>query len=297
MYAAFMKRIGLALAVLLLVARAGADETQATASYEAKQWHRCAEQWMDVASHSHGDTASNAFYNVACCRALDHDANGAFAALARAQAAGLHELEHVREDADLVSLHGDARWEKLLVGIRANLDAFEKTFGDPSLRRELLALSNEDQGARNALIQSKFKDEAARTRVRAIDTRSTARMKQVVARYGWPGYRLVGKDGANAAWLLVQHADRDPAFQKLCVAQMERAVKLGDADSANWAYLVDRVAVAENRKQVYGTQFDGHQQPLPIEDEAHVDQRRKSVGLSTMAEYRKSMLEVYGEGH
>jgi hypothetical protein len=74
---------------------------------------------------------------------------------------------------------------------------------------------------------------------------------------------------------------------------MDVAVKAGDASAKEWAYLVDRVAVAENRKQTYGTQFDG-QEPFPIDDEAHVDQRRKAVGMGTLAEYRKKLLEVFG---
>ncbi len=38
------------------------------------------------------------------------------------------------------------------------------------------------------------------------------RMREIVARVGWPGRRMVGDDGASAAWLLVQHSDTDPGF-------------------------------------------------------------------------------------
>ena len=53
--------------------------------------------------------------------------------------------------------------------------------------------------------------------------RNTARMKGIVDEHGWPGRSLAGEDGANAAWLLVQHADADPAFQERCLALMEAA--------------------------------------------------------------------------
>ncbi len=119
-------------------------------------------------------------------------------------------------------------------------------------------------------------------------------MKEIVAQHGWPTRSLVGKDGAAGAWLLVQHADLDVPFQKLCLAKMEPLVKTGEVEPKNWAYLVDRVAVAEKRKQVYGTQFDGQRRPRPIEDEAHVDERRKSVGLGTLDEYKREMMRVYG---
>ncbi len=102
-------------------------------------------------------------------------------------------------------------------------------------------------------------------------------------------------DGAHAAWLLVQHADRDPAFQKECLEKMKQGVSRGEVSAKDVAYLVDRVAVAENKKQVYGTQFKGkgkEMMPQPIEDEQHVDERRKSVGLPSMAEYKKQMDEM-----
>lgn len=38
-------------------------------------------------------------------------------------------------------------------------------------------------------------------------------MKAIVEAHRWPGRILVG-DGAQAAWLLVQHTDRDPAFSE-----------------------------------------------------------------------------------
>jgi hypothetical protein len=64
-------------------------------------------------------------------------------------------------------------------------------------------------------------------------------------------------------------------------------------DDASWrhvAYLTDRVLVAEGHPQIYGTQFkpeNGHMVPFPIQDEEHVDERRKEVGLSSLEEYRQ----------
>jgi uncharacterized protein DUF6624 len=129
-----------------------------------------------------------------------------------------------------------------------------------------------------------------------LDARNTARMKQIVSRYGWPGRSLVGEEGADAAWLLVQHADRDLAFQKECLAKLQAAFRAGEASGQNVAFLEDRIAVAEGRLQTYGTQFQGkgaELAPAPIEDQAHVDERRKSVGLNSMAEYEKEMLDAY----
>jgi hypothetical protein len=54
--------------------------------------------------------------------------------------------------------------------------------------------------------------------------------------------------------------------------------------------------MGEGKKQLYGTQFtlkDGEFIPSPIEDEANIDKRRKEVGLDTLAEYTKTIREVY----
>lgn len=168
--------------------------------------------------------------------------------------------------------------------------------GDESLRRELLKMVKEDQDARKAILKTPSPDAPARRKITVIDRKNTARLKEIVNKHGWPGKSLVGDDGAHAAWLLVQHADRDHEFQKRCLTLLQRAVKTREASAADLAYLTDRVLVAEKKKQIYGTQFrtvDGKMKPYPIADEKNVDSRRKEVGLPTLAEYRKTMEEVY----
>jgi hypothetical protein len=164
--------------------------------------------------------------------------------------------------------------------------------GNAALRRELIALGTVDQAAREAF-RAGCDEEEVWARIEAVDQKTTARMKEVVAAHGWPGKTLVGKDGAQAAWLLVQHADRDVAFQRMCLGLMEQAMRDGEAEPASYAYLVDRVAVNEGRKQTYGTQFAALDTPRPIEDEANVDERRKAVGLDSLESYRRQMAEVF----
>ncbi len=198
---------------------------------------------------------------------------------------------------------GRNAWGAVLVGLFAvgwGLPAVRG--GEPAagrndeLRQELLRMRDEDQAARKALIGGKSTDPALVGKVEAIDRKDTARMKEIIDKYGWPGKTLAGDDGAQAAWLLVQHADRDREFQKRCLPLLKEAVKKGEASAKNLAYLTDRVLVGEGKKQVYGTQFKeegGVLKPQPIEDEAHVDERRKEVGLGTLAEYRKQLEEAY----
>jgi hypothetical protein len=266
----------------------------ANEAYESGQWARCAELYAALADAGSGKPADN-YYNAACCHARGGNTDAAFAMLDRSIASGLRDDAHLARDTDLASLRGDARWSKSVAAVKAARDAEESKVGDPALRRELLALVEEDQAARQALIASKGPpDKAVQERVAAADRASTLRMKAVVAKHGWPGKKLVGEEGANAAWLLVQHADLDRDFQKLCLPLLEKAVAAGDAEPRHFAYLHDRVAVAESRPQRFGTQYrEG--KPAPIEDEARVDERRKQVGLGTMAEYDQQMRARYGD--
>src|SRR5579859_1788714 len=114
-----------------------------------------------------------------------------------------------------------------------------------ALRAELLRRMDKDQAARHA------RDMVA---VAAADADNLPWLKQLVAEHGWPGASMVGTDGAHAAWLLAQHADRDPAFQRECLGLLAAAVQAGEATRSELAYLTDRVLLAEGQPQEYGTQ-------------------------------------------
>jgi len=176
------------------------------------------------------------------------------------------------------------------------------------LRQELLRRSKEDQEARKRFLElmgrrgqrdpaeAKTQQDPDAKKLQEVDRANTARMKEVVAKFGWPGKSLVGRDGAHAAWLLIQHADLDRPFQKRCLDLLREAFKRGEATGEQFAYLTDRVLIGENKKQLYGSQFqqrDGKWVPNPIEDEANVDKRRKEVGLPPLAEYEKLIRKMY----
>ena len=258
----------------------------AEAAYEAKNWAECASLWTSVSQRAAGDQKTGALYDAACCYALDGRVEPAIATLEAALDAGYWDAEHMVADEDLATVRGHAKWSALEARGTANFAAFEKTLVDPALRRELLAFAARDIAARNAMTSAD--DKVGMEAVAVIDRETTARMKQVVAQHGWPGKRIVGVDGANAAWLLVQHADADVPFQKACVALMEPLVAKGEVTGKDYAFLWDRVAIAEGRKQRYGTQLDGDD-VAPLEDPASVDARRKAMGMGTLAEYRAAV--------
>jgi len=63
-------------------------------------------------------------------------------------------------------------------------------------------------------------------------------------------------------------------------------------DPKDLAYMEDKIRVNKREKQVYGTQYkvkDGKIIFLPIQDEQDVDQRRRSVGLESLEEYKQKV--------
>jgi hypothetical protein len=168
--------------------------------------------------------------------------------------------------------------------------ARERLIRVTNLREELLRRREIDQAPRLEMRIGQPVDHDAMERLAETTRDNATWLRGVIREWGWPGSSLVGDDGALSAWLLAQHSDHDPAFQRECLDLLTVAAARGDASQSHLAYLTDRVLLKERGKQVYGTQFtygpDGPE-PQPMEDPEGVDERRAAVGLESLAEYRK----------
>lgn len=165
---------------------------------------------------------------------------------------------------------------------------------NPALRQQLVAMARRDQELRQRWTETRRAADAERQaelqqEINEVDHEHAAALKAIISQHGWPGISLVGEAGADAAWLLAQHADHDLGFQRDVLALLEPLLGTGEIDPTQHAYLHDRVAVAERRPQRFGTQFVDGRHPAPIEDEEHVDERRRAVGLDAMADYTAHM--------
>ena len=166
------------------------------------------------------------------------------------------------------------------------------------LRQELLAMVRVDQDLARELIQKGVTtpDPELESRMSEVYAQNARRLREMIAKYGWPRPELVGMDGTEAAFLIVQHAPY--TVQKELFPLVEAAYRDGALSGQNYALLLDRILVREGKPQVYGTQakrFDGANEPIfePIEDEANVDRRRAEVGLPPLAEYREILKRLY----
>src|SRR5215469_8971741 len=172
------------------------------------------------------------------------------------------------------------------------------------LRAELLRRAEQDQVARAELLHRAEHDKVAQAgpepgwdTVATVDADNLIWLKSVVAEVGWPSWSMVGEDGAHAAWLLAQHADRDPAFQRRCLDLITTAARADEASLTEVAYLTDRVLLTEGQPQEYVTQMEGREEgwvPRRLRDPANVDERRAAMSLGPLSEYIARMAHEYG---
>ena len=163
------------------------------------------------------------------------------------------------------------------------------------LRAELLRRAERDQAARRLPLHGEGAEDIET--VARVDAENLPWFKEVVAEIGWPGRSAVGEDGAEAAWLLAQHADTNPGFQRQCLDLLAVAADQGEATRVQVAYLTDRVLLAEGKPQEFGTQVtarSGQWVPCQLRDPGSVDQRRAAMSLGPLAENLARITEQYG---
>ena len=139
------------------------------------------------------------------------------------------------------------------------------------LRTQLLNMQSENLNVLEELITNgELKTDDYHPKIEAIHLKNTADIRAIIEQHGWPGMSLVGKDGAQAAWMLVLHAVQDLNFMSKCLNLMRRAVLQGEAERWCLAYLEDRVLLLTGKQQKYGTQFlvnaEGKTYPLNLRE-------------------------------
>ncbi len=170
-----------------------------------------------------------------------------------------------------------------------------------ALQAELLAMADQDERVRAELASTRELFDGYNARMAAVQKRNAENIERIIKEYGWPGSSLVGDEGAEAAWLVLQHAIANPELQRTCLPLLKKAVEIGEVPAVQVAYLEDRICCFEGRPQRYGTQFDwdvnGTLSPHPLQDPKRVDDYRESVGLGTLSEKTQEMrLRAAAEG-
>ena len=152
------------------------------------------------------------------------------------------------------------------------------------LRRNLLEMARLDRTTRAELTAAGDLFTAGyEPRMARVHKRNAQRLRRVIESVGWPGTDLVGPDGAEAAWLILQHAIAEPDLLRRTLPLLETAAREGRADPVHAAMLDDRIRFFEGRPQRYATQLDwdveGNLSPGQVEEPRRLAERRFAVGL------------------
>lgn len=134
--------------------------------------------------------------------------------------------------------------------------------------------------------------------VAAADRDNTAWLQGVLAERDWFDDAVDGAGAQSDGWLLIQHADHNPDFQREMLRRLEPYLATGRISRSNYALLWDRVAVKDRRPQRYGTQMacregewiaDGG-----VEDPDNLDTRRAAFDLQPWREYQAQIGRIGG---
>lgn len=97
--------------------------------------------------------------------------------------------------------------ETKTVTTRSSINQPAKSVKNPELRDEILQRLKSDQAIRIEVVKNyppgKPLPGEVIERFKAIDKENTARMKEIVKQYGYPGYSLVGENAAQAAFIMI----------------------------------------------------------------------------------------------
>lgn len=124
------------------------------------------------------------------------------------------------------------------------------------------------------------------------DSSDMRRVRAIIRQHGYPGKTLVGTPANEAAFYVIQHSNSIERYLPL----IKRAADQGELPFQLYAMMLDRQLMYTGKPQVYGTQGRSYTgQPSfiwPIQDPAHVNERRKKAGFDQTVEQNALRLSI-----
>jgi hypothetical protein len=105
----------------------------------------------------------------------------------------------------------------------------ETVIANGALRAKLLALADRDKRVRSELVASGELFDGYHPRMASVHARNAEALERMIEAFGWPGRSLVGDEGMDAAWLVLQHAIARPDLQRRCLPLLKAAAEAKEA--------------------------------------------------------------------
>ncbi len=265
--------------------------------YESKNYRASAETYAQAFVALGGSGAVTDRYNAACSWALANEPDSAFVQLFKiAEKGNYANYNHITNDTDLKPLHQEIRWVEVIALVKANKEKAEANLDKP-LVAKLDSIYHLDQDYRIEIDEISAKhgqdSEEMRThwkKIHEVDSINLVAIKHILDQRGWLGADVIGSQGAQTLFLVIQHADLLTQLKYL--PMLRKAVALGKAQASSLALLEDRVALRQGNRQIYGSQIHtdkktGEPCVAPMIEPDYVNERRAKVGLEPIEEYIK----------
>jgi len=145
---------------------------------------------------------------------------------------------------------------------------------NPKLRDEIDRMYAEDQAVRQ-------KEGFDAAKMQETDRKNSPALEAILEKFGVPTFSMVGPEAAGEFVLMIQHQPAE--FRARVLPQLKANVDKGEADPDSFAKVYDRSQYDLGKPQLYGEQLvcnAGEKlHEAPIEDAAHVNDRRAQLGL------------------
>ncbi len=121
-----------------------------------------------------------------------------------------------------------------------------------------------------------------------LNQKNVRELDSIIRVKGWPKISVVGRLAAGSAFLIIQHSTT--ALQEKYLPVIKALCEQNEASWQSYALMYDRVQIAANKPQLYGSQVKYNDatkkyELFPIEDEKNVDKRREEMGMGPVADY------------
>jgi hypothetical protein len=156
------------------------------------------------------------------------------------------------------------------------------------LAKKLITLHEADFILCQKLIDAKTLSDGYHPEMATLHNQNAVALQEIIDQIGFPTVDKVGKQAADAAFTIVQHAIEQPLFMNNCLQLLQNIKNPILQVQLQMAFLSDRIAIFQNKAQQFGTQFDwdetGKMCPNTIDDLRQVNIRRNNIGLNSIEE-------------
>jgi hypothetical protein len=131
------------------------------------------------------------------------------------------------------------------------------------------------------------------------DRARTERLKEIFKTTDLMQMSQIDPGMARSAFMIIVHAEGDLSFQKSQLPVAFELGKKGILSNQEFAILTDKIAVAESKPQIYGSQGrceNGVWQVLGQHDRVAIVAARTEIGLDPLDDYLKQGAALYGCG-